>query len=174
MNYNFSTNRLIVKEWHSYEPKDIAQPDLVKVVENILVPEVTKTFPIMWRGKYDTRRAKAWIQEQDSDSKTLLAVERETKKPIGLINFFNVGDKSRGTYLRLGYMLSKVMWDQGFATEFVEGFIHWCKENKISTILARVEPDNIASIRVLEKNNFSSERTDSNGISLLFEYNLLQ
>ena len=127
----------------------------------------------MWQGHYDKRRTKAWIQELDSDAKGLLAVEKETNQPIGIINFFRVGDRSRGTYFRLGYLLPKVMWNNGFATELVEGFIHWCKENNISTVLAGVAPDNIASIRVLEKNNFSKEATDANGKDLLFKYDFI-
>ena len=154
LNYKYTTNRLIVKEWSSFEPKELEQPDLVNIVEEMLVPDVTKRFPVMWRGDYDKKRAKFWIQERDSESKTLLAVEKETKKPLGYINFFKEGDRSRGTYLRLGYLVSKAMWNNGLATELVEGFIHWCKENSVSTILARVESDNIASIRVLEKITF--------------------
>lgn len=173
LNYEFTTKRLIVKKWHSFEPKELNEQDLVTIMEKILVPEITKTFPPMLRGKYDRERTKAWIQERDSESKTLLAVEKETKKPIGLVNFFRVGNSAEGTYLRLGYLVSKVMWNNGLATELVDGFIHWCKENNISTVLAGVEPDNIASIRVLEKNNFLTEKTDGNGRSLLFEYDLL-
>jgi len=173
LNYYFTTKRLLVKEWHSFEPKELSQPDLVDIVENILVPDVTKTFPFMWRGNYDKKRAKAWIQERDSEAKTILAVEKSTKKAIGFINYFKVGDGNGGTNLRLGYVVSKVMWSKGFATEFLEGFIHWCKENNISTVLAGVEPDNIASIRVLEKNNFLAETTDSNGISHLFVYDFI-
>lgn len=174
LNYDFTTKRLIVKEWHSFEPKELDQPDLVNIVEEILAPEVTKTFPVMWRGNYDKKRAKAWIQERDSESKTLLAVEKDTKKPLGFINFFKEGDRTKGTYLRLGYLLSKVMWNNGFATELVEGFIDKCKENDISTVLARVDPDNIASIRVLEKNNFSTETRDTNGIAHLFVYDFIK
>lgn len=172
MNYNFITKRLIVNEWHSFEEKEFAQLDLVSIIENILVPEVTKRFPVMWRGDYDKRRAKFWIDELDSESKTLLAVEKDTKQPIGYINFFRVVDRARGTCIRLGYLISKVMWDNGFATEFVEGFIDWCKENYSSTVLAGVDPDNIASIRVLEKNNFLAHTTDSNGTDLLFIYEI--
>lgn len=174
LNYEFTTKRLIVKGWHSFEPKELDQPDLVTIVEKILVPDVTKTFPVMWQGDYDKKRTKAWIQELDSDSKALLAVEKDTNKPIGIINFFRVGDRSKGNYFRLGYLLSKVMWDNGFATELVEGFIHWCKENEISTVLAGVDPDNIASIRVLEKNNFSTEARDGNGRDLLYAYDFIR
>lgn len=171
MNYYFTTKRLIVKEWHSFESKEISEPDLVDIVENILVPDVTNTFPFMWRGHYDKRRTKAWIEERDSEAKSILAVEKNTKKAIGFINFFKVGDGSNGTNLRLGYVVNKEMWSKGFATEFVEGFLHWCQENNISTVFAGVAPDNIASIRVLEKNYFSTETTDSNGMSHLFVYN---
>ena len=172
VDYDYTTKRLIVKEWHSYEPKELHETDLVSIVEEILVPEVTKTFPPMLQGKYDRERTKAWMKDRDSESKTLLAVEKETKKPIGLVNFFSVGDKSGGIDLRLGYLVSKVMWNNGLATELVDGFVHRCKENDISTVLAGVDSDNIASIRVLEKNNFLTETTDANSRRLLFEYEL--
>ena len=172
MNYHYTTDRLIVKEWHSFGSKELHQPNLENIVEEMLVPEVTKRFPIMWRGDYDKKRAKFWIQERDSESKTLLAVEKETKKALGYINFFKEGSRSHGTYLRLGYLVSRAMWNNGLATELVEGFIEWCKENNIATIVAGVDPDNKASIRVLEKNNFLTQTTDANGIRLLFEYDL--
>ncbi len=173
LNYKYTTNRLIVKEWNSFEPKELDKPNLVDIVEEMLIPDVTKRFPVMWRGDYDKKRAKFWIQERDSESKTLLAVEKETKKPLGYINFFKEGSCSHGTYLRLGYLVSHAMWNNGLATELVEGFIHWCKENNISSILAGVDPDNKASIRVLEKNNFLTQTTDTNGVRLLFEYDLI-
>jgi len=174
LNYHYTTHRLIVKEWHSFEPKELHEPDLANIVEEMFVPDVTKRFPVMWRGNYDKKRAKAWIQERDSESKTLLAVEKETRKPLGYINFFREGERSKGTYLRLGYLISKAMWNNGLATELVQGFIHWCKENDISTVLAGVDPDNIASIRVLEKNNFLTKSTDADGVGLLFAYDFIK
>lgn len=172
LNYNFTTKRLIVKGWHSFKPQELHQRELVDIAQEILTPDVTNTFPLMWRGTYDKKRAKAWIQERDSESKTLLAIEKETNKAVGFINFFRVGDRSRGTNLRLGYMLSTSMWDKGFATELVQGFVCKCKENHVAAVLAGVDPANSASIRVLEKNNFITESTDANGIDLLFCYHL--
>ena len=84
-----------------------------------------------------------------------------------------MGDRSNGTFLRLGYLVSHMMWNNGLATELVEGFVQWCKENNISTVLARTDPDNTPSIRVLEKNNFSTQTTDSDGKSLLFQYDFM-
>lgn len=173
MRYNFTTKRLIVKEWHSFEPKELDQPDLVDIIEDILEPEITKTFPVMWQGRYDKKRTKAWIDERDREAKTLLAVEKETKKAIGFINFFRYGDRRKGDFFHIGYVISKVKWGKGIATELVDSFIHWCKENDISIVSAKVDPENIASIRVLEKNNFSKETSSSNERHLMFIYDLM-
>lgn len=172
MKYNYTTKRLIVKEWHSFEDEEFKQADLESVVQDILVPDTTKYFPIMWRGDYDKRRAKFWIQERDSEAKTLLAVDKETKNAIGYVTFFRVGELSQGLKIRLGYLFSHSMWNKGFATEVVGGFMNLCKENNISTVLAGVDPSNTASIRVLEKNNFLIQKKDTNGIHHLFEYKL--
>lgn len=174
MHYDFTTKRLTVKEWHAFEPQEVDPPDLVEVVEKILVPEVTNTFPPMWKGKYDRKRAKAWITERKAESKILLAVEKDSSKPVGFINFFREGDRSQGINFRLGYFMSKVMWGKGYATEFVHGFMQWCKENNVSTVVAGVDPENKASMRVLEKNNFITKTTDTNGIFLLFTYDFAQ
>jgi len=170
MHYDFTTKRLIVKEWHAFEPEELDPPDLIGAVESMLVPDVTITFPLMWQGTYNRKRAQHWIQECDTDSKTLLAVDKETKKAVGCINFYKVGDNKKATNLRLGYFLSKVMWGKGFASELIDGFVQWCKENNTSSVLAGVDPENTASIRVLEKNNFLTKTRDSNGISHLYVY----
>jgi RimJ/RimL family protein N-acetyltransferase len=174
MNYDFTTERLIVKEWHSFKPSEINETNLADIVTSILIPEITIDFPIMWRGSYNTKRSLAWIKERDSESTTLLAVDKNTKNPIGFINFFKVGKVSKGINLRLGYTLAKKEWGKGFATELVEGFIHSCEQNDICTLSAGVNPTNIASIRVLEKNNFFTETLDTNGIDLLFNYDLIK
>lgn len=166
--YDFITKRLIVKEWHSFEPKEINQTELADTVAEILIPEITADFPAMWQGKYTKKRAKFWIDERDAEGSTILAVEKTSKNPIGYLHFFGVGDKSKGTELRLGYTISKAMWRKGYATELVEGFVSWCKRNDVFTLSAAVHPNNIASIRVLEKNNFITQARDSNGFDHLF------
>lgn len=170
MNYEFNTQRLIVKRWHAFNPEELKQPELVDIVHNMLDPDVTKTFPVMWQGTYSKERTQSWIEEHDAESKALLAIEKNTKKPIGIITFFNVGDRRNGLNLRLGYLVSKVMWNKKFGTELIEGFTHWCRENNIASILAGVAIDNTHSIRILEKNNFSMEKPEGNGNTLLYVY----
>lgn len=170
MEYDFTTQRLIVKEWHAFDPRELGQPDLVEIVSNMLTRDVTGNFPFMWQGEYNRKRAEAWIKERDKEAKTLLAVEKDTNRPIGYITFFTVGDRNKGLNLRIGYLLSKAKWGKGLATELVHGFKHWCQKHDILSLYASVDPDNIGSIRVLEKNSFTTERKDSNGRSLLFAY----
>lgn len=166
--YDFITKRLIVKEWHSFDPTQINQTELADTVAEILIPEITVDFPAMWQGKYTKKRAKFWIDERDSEGTTILAVEKTSKNPIGYLHFFGVGDQSKGIELRLGYTISKAMWGKGYATELVEGFVSWCKRNDVLTLSATVNPNNRASIRVLEKNNFTTQARDSNGFDYLF------
>jgi len=60
------------------------------------------------------------------------------------------------------------MWGKGYATELVEGFVSWCKRNDVLTLSAAVNPNNRASIRVLGKNNFTTQARDSNRFDYLF------
>ncbi len=168
--YHYTTERLIVKEWHAFDPKELDHPDLESIVQKLLEPEVTKTFPALWRGSYDKRRARFWIDEINSDANGLLAVEKDSNQPIGIVTFFKEGDSKNGTNYRLGYLLSKVMWNNGLGTELVQGFMQLCKELNISAVLAGVDPENIASIRVLEKNNFLTQNNDSNRNVLLYAH----
>jgi len=166
--YDFMTKRLLVKEWHSFDPAEINQTELADTVADILLPEITADFPAIWQGKYTKKRAKFWIEERDSEGTTILAVEKKTKNPIGFLHFFGVGDKSKGIQLRLGYTITKTMWKKGYATELVEGFILWCKKNSVPTLSATVNHNNKASIKVLQKNNFTTQARDTNGLDYLF------
>jgi len=84
----------------------------------------------------------------------LIIVEKSTRSPIGFIILF---ESSGGRDLRLGFLLAEPAWGKGFASELIGGFVEWCKNNDVSTVTCGVEKDNIASRRVLEKNEFVCE-----------------
>ncbi len=50
----------------------------------------------------------------------------------------------------IGYMFSKVSWGQGYASELVELLIGHAKMLGLEYVMARVHPNNLASIKVLE------------------------
>ena len=57
--------------------------------------------------------------------------------------------------VRLGYLLAESAWGKGLASELIEGFVRWCRgEAAIRSLAGGVNPDNAASIHVLEKNGF--------------------
>jgi RimJ/RimL family protein N-acetyltransferase len=153
--YSFLTPRLLVKEWHSLTPNDWDEHDLTEVVTNMLTKRVTSSLPIAWQGAYTIDRARLWIEERDREGKTLLVISRSTRSPIGMMILFeSVRDIVNKVEIRLGYLLKESSWGKGFASELVRGFVDWCRENNVASIIGGVDRENIASRRVLEKNGF--------------------
>ena len=78
--------------------------------------------------------------------------------------------ESPQTDVRLGYLLAEQAWGRGLASELVGGFVCWYEANPaIRHLVAGVDQDNVASVRVLEKNGFvPSVRTDESGTELTF------
>jgi RimJ/RimL family protein N-acetyltransferase len=155
MHCSFSTDRLIVDEWH----RQVARFDLnlVSVVGNILTAATTAALPPEWRGDFDAERARRWIEARDIESPTLLAVESETGLAIGLLILFETAGElpSRGVDVRLGYVVAESARGRGFATELVAGLVEWSQsEPSICTISAGVAPASRASVRILRKNGF--------------------
>lgn len=143
-----------MREWHSISSDEWDQEALETIVKIILTPQVTRSLPPAWQGDYTLERARDWIKERDDDGVTLIVVEKSTRSPIGFIILFESTD---GRDLRLGYLLAEPAWGKGFASELIKGLVEWCKNNNIYTVTGGVENDNIASIRVLEKNGFVRE-----------------
>jgi len=163
--YEYSTERLLVNEWHSMSSDDWHQQELAVVVKNILTPEVTQSLPPAWQGNYTHERASHWIKERDEEGTTLLVTEKSTRTAIGFIILFNSAD---GRDIRLGYLLAETAWGKGIASELIRGFVGWCKINAISSVTGGVESDNAASKRVLEKNGFVAEHHSDNKSEQMF------
>lgn len=123
----------------------------------MLTELVTRTLPPAWHGDYTVAHAREWIAERDNEGTTLLAIEKISMEPIGLVilNELNSEIDIDGIEVRLGYLLSEPAWGRGLASELVKGFVAWCRtQAHISTLVGGVDADNPASIRVLEKNGF--------------------
>jgi len=75
--------------------------------------------------------------------------------------------------LNLGYKFTPDVWGNGYATEFVNGIIeHTVLPGNVIEVIARTHPENIASIRVLEKTGFIYleiyDDNDGMGLSAVF------
>lgn len=152
---HFETPRLEVSEWHS-----AALPPgggLAGVMAAMLTPAVTQSLPVAWRHDYSPDSARAWVRERDGESANLLAIDRDSGEPVGLMIVFEpeTGERFDQVEIRLGYFLAESAWGRGLASELVEGFVSWCRSQpSIKSITGGVEADNIASAQVLTKNGF--------------------
>jgi len=83
---------------------------------------------------------------------------RESSKLIGYIFFQNISKHS--LWVEIGYFLAHDIWGNGYMTEALSPAIDYCFEScGLNRIQAWTFDDNIASQRVLEKNNFQHEGT---------------
>jgi RimJ/RimL family protein N-acetyltransferase len=156
--YMFSTQRLLVGEWHSMISTDTAETELSQTVISILTPPVTRSLPTAWQGTYTLGRAREWIRERDQEGVTMLIKDRTANLSIGFL-ILSEGDNRD---VRIGYLLAEHAWGKGLASELIQGFIVWCKEAGIRSIIGGVARDNEAPIRVLEKNGFVCEQAEEN------------
>ncbi len=68
----------------------------------------------------------------------------------------------------MGYMFNKESWGQGYASELVELLISHAKMLGLEYVMARVHPDNHASIKVLEKSGLKPLEKQENLNTLVF------
>ncbi len=86
---------------------------------------------------------------------TWYAVKVDTVEPTlcGGIGFKGPADESG--MVEIGYSVLPEYQRKGLATEMVKGIVRWAhRQLSVKSIEAEVETENIASIRVLEKNRF--------------------
>jgi RimJ/RimL family protein N-acetyltransferase len=154
----FETTRLSAAEWHSVALAE--GHDLGDVVMAMLTDATTVSLPPQWQGTYSRERADGWIAERDDESVTLLAIERQSREPLGLVILFELAHTENPTALevRLGYLFAESAWGLGYASELVQGLVRWCQEQPtIRSISGGVALDNAASVRVLTKNGFVAD-----------------
>eukprot|EP00035_Acanthoeca_spectabilis_P025651 m.459321 g.459321 ORF g.459321 m.459321 type:complete len:417 (-) comp21720_c0_seq1:1639-2889(-) len=161
--YHFSTARLVVREWHSIEPHEWRHRELPEVVSDLLTPEVTQSLPPCWHGEYPPERARAWVQERDTEGVTLLAVDHATKEVMGLV-ILGVFVEGGTISLMLGYLLGSAAWGKGLGTELITGLVAHVRDKHFAHMMfAGAAADNYPSIRILEKAGFVPDEGSADG-----------
>ena len=163
---SFETDRLDVSEWHLISSNETWQENLAQVLATMLTEPVMRHLPTAFHGDYTVARARQWIRERDKEGTMLIAIEKTSQDPVGLIFFVKMDSEetTESFEVRLGYLLSETVWGRGLATEMVRGFVGWCRtQAPISTLVGGVDVDHPASMRVLEKNRFQSVEAEGEG-----------
>ena len=149
----FVTGRLQVGLWRAAAQR--AGLDLAGVIAELLTDRTTVALPESWQGNYTVDRARAWIEERDAESPTLLVMEAASARPVGLVVLAEVPLDDSMVDVRIGYVIAEALWGRGFATELLSGLIDWMRtERSVRTLTGGVDLTNLASVRVMENNGF--------------------
>lgn len=103
---------------------------------------------------------KSYIEAGDR----IAIILKDNNKVIGLIRVYP--DNNRGKYKAkmINYLLNSNCWSNGYITEAVKYIVQYTfNEFNIDLLTAFTTPQNIGSIRVLEKSGFEYEGTIENG-----------
>ena len=170
----FKTPRLIISDVSSmYEEKSDLKADLLTRTITLLSPKVVKALPPHFQAVSSLESADYFINRMLVESQCLAIKLSENKLIIGFLFLYQSTDNTTHMNVHIGYLLGEDYWGQGYAKEFLNGLISWSREKKeISTLVAGVEPNNIASACLLTKMGFS-ECSDKDSTVVLYEYELI-
>jgi len=81
---------------------------------------------------------------------------KENQKIIGTISLFSFNEESRRA--EIGYILSSAYWQGGIMTEALKGVLEFVfKDLNLNRLEADIDPDNLASAKLLQKLGFQLE-----------------
>jgi len=145
-----------------------------KKINRILTPEVTKQLPDGWQHINTLDQANKWIFDRANEGLFLTVNMRSGKELIGFVFLYEPENDDTITDLRFGYLIGQSFWGKGLGTELINGLIDWCEKTKeIKSLSGGVENDNVASIKVMEKNGFTlSNQSKPTDNVLFYERNI--
>lgn len=161
----FKTSRLIISDvCLCIDPK----PNLLSRITELLTPQVVKSLPSHFQDISSPESADIWLSRMLSESRCLAVKSSENNLIIGFIFLYESNDGST----HIGYLLGEDYWGHGYAKEFLNALIAWCRDSSsISKLIGGVEPDNVASASLLKKLGFV-ECSDKKSAVVFYEYTL--
>jgi RimJ/RimL family protein N-acetyltransferase len=166
----YQTERLRVEPWHQDGAGRRPDVELAGVVAELLDDEATRWLPPGWQGPYDRERAAAWIAERDAESTVLLASDSHAGRAVGLV-LIHVQPDGAGApaTARIGYLLARAARGRGLGGELLGGLVARCRADPtLHALTAGVAPDNIPSVRLLERHGFVLDDEERGGGELTY------
>jgi len=124
-------------------------------------PHVTKFMNISYFT--EEKQAKDMIRflnklAHENKAARFAIIELESNKIIGSCGYNSIDFEH--SKAEIGYELSKLFWGRGYASEAISCLLEYASLClKLNRIEAKVEPENVNSIRVLQRLNFTFEGT---------------
>ncbi|WP_044640017.1 GNAT family N-acetyltransferase [Risungbinella massiliensis] len=95
---------------------------------------------------------------QDHKAIRFAILEQECNEIIGSCGYNSLDFENAKA--EIGYDIAKAYWGRGYASEAIQSLLDYgFSDLKLNRIEAKVEPDNVNSIKVLQKLNFTFEGT---------------
>lgn len=149
----FNTQRLAVTDCAFLSVK--AKVQLASAIRKLLSPGVVKALPADWKDIKSLEQTTNWLEERLAESQ-LFAVSRiSIGEIIGLIFVHETKGADSSISLNIGYLLGEQHWGKGYATEILAALVSYYRnQSNVSRLIAGVEIENAASIKVLKKCGF--------------------
>lgn len=141
-----------------FSPLELNDVDLVL---QIFSDPIAKTF---YEGTRDAQQTQAWIEKQldryEKNGFGLAKVHlKETGEFVGLCGLILWDDVGGREELEVGYLFVRAHWGKGYATEAAKACLDYAsKQLQKKRIISLIQPANIASRKVAEKNGLKVEK----------------
>lgn len=159
MSTHFTFTDFPVLETERFILRKAQENDCLDLFELYSNESVVKYIPLEpFNSVEDTKSEMIWYEKIFEEQSGLRWVIEEpvTKKVIGTCGFLNY-EKAHNR-LEIGYDLIPSYWKKGIMKETLSTIIHFAfTRMKVNKIEAKVVPENITSIKLLEKLNFNQE-----------------
>ncbi len=153
----FHTARLSVESWTEALSDADRRAALAERMVEIMTPEVAQALPPKWQPLASFDEALEWLEARAAEGDCFTVKTKDNDCIVGcLVAYAETAESDPALLdLRIGYLFAREAWGHGFASELIAGLVDWCvTAGDIRTLIGGVEEDNVASIRVLEKNGF--------------------
>jgi len=110
------------------------------------------------RTMAETERALQWLAKTTSpyDHLAWAICKKSNDRCIGMVNYHQRDARNRR--LHVGYVIATKHQGNGFGTEAVEAVLKYCADMlDVHRVAALIDPDNVASVRLVERLGFRCE-----------------
>ena len=165
----FHTERLLIKSVKSQIVDDDSKRLYTGKVLQLLTPAVTSSLPADWQNITSYQEARKWWQQRIEESCLLSIQLKASDEIIGFVFLYDDETEQAQVNLHIGYLLGEAYWAKGYGSELINGLVNWTYLDKnIRSLVGGVEINNIASIKVMEKNGFRRAKLNSPDKNVIF------
>lgn len=166
MMFTYQTVRLSVLEATTSTPSN----SLLMATIELLSPKVVANLPPYFNNVNSMTDAKNWFEKMVSESRLFVVKELESGAIIGFVFMFT----QSSTDAHIGYLIGESHWNKGYATELLKGMMHFIQnEHKLHRLIAGVDVNNYASIKLLKKLGFTKSSENENE-TVFYGYNFMK